>query len=94
MARYDVDYSKLPEHMREGAQMYVEHGLEPGGFLSAVLSNDLVGAFGKADEINFARMSDWAEWLWNEAPHRCWGSPAKVRQWIDEHEQSDEESIP
>jgi hypothetical protein len=82
----DIGYSNLPEHMREGTKDYVERGLEPGGFLYAVLCNDLVAAFGKADEINFVRMSDWASWLWNEAPTGCWGSPAKVAAWIRRHE--------
>jgi hypothetical protein len=87
MSRYHVDYSNLPEHMHEGTKMYVEKGLEPGGFLYAVLCNDLAAAFGKADEINFQRMSDWASWLWNEAPGACWGSKEKVNAWIEKHEE-------
>ena len=82
MSRFNVDYSKLPEHMRAGAEGYVERGEEPGGFLFAVLCNNLVDAFGKADETNFARLSDWAEWLWNEAPSTCWGSKERVNDWI------------
>jgi hypothetical protein len=86
MSRYHVDYSKLPEHMRSGAETYVEQGVEPGGFLTAVLCNDFVNAFGKADEINFARMHDWASWLWNEAPSQCWGSREKMNAWISKHD--------
>ena len=77
-----VDYSLLPEHMQEGARAYVETGREPGGFLEAVLTNDLVAAFGKADEINRAFMYSWAMWLFNEAPMGSWGSGAKVAAWI------------
>ena len=79
----DVDYSRLPEHMQSGAQDYVERRYPPGGFLAAVLENDLVGAFGKADKDNAAAMAEWARWLWNEAPSQCWGSPAKVKAWLD-----------
>ena len=82
----NVDYSRLPEHMQDGARGYVEHGWEPGGFLYAVLCNNLVDAFGKADGYNFDRMHVWAGWLFNEAPSDCWGSPAKVAAWRKRHE--------
>lgn len=79
-----TSYDKLPEHMQHAAQDYVEKHRPVGHFLYAVLTNNLVDSFGKADEINFARMADWAEWLWNEAPARCWGSQEKVETWLDE----------
>lgn len=79
----DIDYSKLPEHMQDGTELYVEDGIEPGDFLLAVLRNDLVGAFGRADPINAASMHDWADWLFNDAPMGCWGSAAKVSAWVD-----------
>ena len=81
-----VDYSRLPEHMQDGAREYVERGLEPGGFMLAVLCNDLTLAFGRADTINAAAMAEWARWLWNEAPSQCWGSRTKVEAWIDARE--------
>ena len=87
--RPDIDYSMLPPHMIEGARDYVENGLEPGGFLMAVLCNDLTGAFGRADSINREEMFTWASWLFNEAPSPCWGSPAKVRAWILSHGERD-----
>jgi hypothetical protein len=81
--RYDVDYSALPEHMREGAEDYIEHGHKPGSFLRAVLENNLIEAFGHADDTNLAAMHAWAEWLYNETPSACWGSPAKVTAWME-----------
>jgi hypothetical protein len=72
--------------MREGVQLYVERGVEPGGFLEAVLCNRLVEAFAKADTINRYAMFDWATWLWNDAPMGSWGSPEKVAAWIAAHE--------
>ena len=78
-----VDYSELPEHMQDGAREYVERGLPPGGFLTAVLCNDLTLAVGKADADNLAAITEWARWLWNEAPSQCWGSHAKVEAWIE-----------
>lgn len=38
----EINYSILPEHMREGTRRYIEHGNRPGDFLYLVLSNDFV----------------------------------------------------
>jgi hypothetical protein len=78
----EVDYSSLPEHMQYGAREYVERGRRPGGFLLAVLRNDLVEAFGKADGTNLRAMEVWVLWLFNEAPRECWGSAEKVNAWV------------
>jgi len=83
MTRYDVDYSSLPEHMRQGASDYIEHSQRPGSFLLAVLQNDLVESFAHADSINIEAMHTWTMWLNNEAPGECWGSKAKVDAWLD-----------
>ena len=80
--RYDV----LPVEMRDGARDYVERGLQPGGFMLAVLRNDFIDAVTRADPINRACLHDWAMWLWNEAPSKCWGSAAKVENWIEARE--------
>ena len=78
----EIDYSALPHHMRLGARLYLEDGISPGSFLHIVLANDLVGAWGAADEDNRAALSTWAEWLHNECPKSAWGSYAVVRRWI------------
>jgi len=67
------DYDLLPEHIRGGMKLYLEDHVEPGGFLRAVLENDLVGAFGKADNINRAWMFDIVTFIYNEVPASCWG---------------------
>lgn len=78
-----MNYSKLPEHMQYGAKMYIEHGVEPGGFLFAVLCNDLVEAFGRADGENQEAMRKWAQWLYKDCPRNAWGSEDKVNAWMD-----------
>jgi len=79
----DIDYSMLPYRMQEVARAYVEDRHRPGDFLLAVLTNDLVGAFGHADAINAVAMAQWASWLYNEAPSTCWGSHDKVQRWLN-----------
>ena len=74
----------VPEHILPGLQRYVEHHIEPGGFLRAVLENDLKEAFGRADEEARLGMFHIVCWLYNIAPSDCWGSPAKVKAWLRE----------
>lgn len=78
---YEIAIRRLPEHMREGARKYVEQGIPPGGFLTAVLRNSLYLAFATADETNRARMADYAAFL-ETLPINCWGSRERVDAWI------------
>lgn len=77
-----MNYARLPEHLRGGMKRYIEQYCPTGGFLEAVLENNLVEAFGRADEVNRERMFDIVNFLYNEAPADCWGSPAKVEAWL------------
>jgi hypothetical protein len=42
----------IPEHTAQSLIDYVEHGWQPGSFLTAVLENDLEGAAFRADQQN------------------------------------------
>ena len=77
-----IDYSTLPEHMRDAARLYIEQGIPPESFLTAVICNDLFGAYRRADDINQAAMRDWVVFFHNEAPGGCWGSPDHMNAWI------------
>lgn len=74
--------NSLPEHMRGAIYRYIQLGISPGGFGRAVLENDLVGAFNKADDTNMFFMRRWVDWLYNYAPPNCWGSPGNVVVWM------------
>lgn len=52
-----------------------------GSFMRAVLTNDLMGAFGHADEQNAAAMRAWTMFLYNDAPSECYGSAEKLQAW-------------
>lgn len=75
-------YSSLPMHMQDGARLYVERGIEPGGFMRAVLENNFVSALQRADDINKRNLPEWAAWLVFDCPFTAWGSENKVRRWI------------
>ncbi len=75
-------YDGLPEGLRDGVKRYIEHHIPPGGFLEAVISNQLSEAFGRADEQNRRRLYEIVGWFYNYAPSTCWGSPEKYQIWL------------
>jgi len=75
------DYERI-EHLMPSLRRYIDNRIPTGGFLEAVLSNDLREAVGRADDENMWLIPIICTWLWNDAPSACWGSPAKVSQWL------------
>ena len=65
-----------------GLKRYVEERVPTGDFLLAVLENNLMEAFGRADEENRADMFEICEYVYNEMPMLCHGSPEKVKAWL------------
>ena len=72
----------IPDYMREGLIAYRQQGVPPGGFLTKVLENDLVEAAGKADIRNMTNLPAYANFLYNCMPRAAWGSPDRVKAWI------------
>ncbi|MBI4099599.1 hypothetical protein HY440_01185 [Candidatus Microgenomates bacterium] len=66
----------------EGLKRYAEQGIPTGGFLRAVLENNLMEAFGQADIENTADMAEIVGYVYNEMPMSCHGSPEKVKAWL------------
>ena len=81
----DIQYDRLPEHLRDGMRRYVEKGVRPGHFLMAVLTNDLMAATARADEHSLAHLRDIVRWCWWELPPACWLSRDNVEKWIKKH---------
>lgn len=79
-----------PPHMHQGLKLYLEQGIQPGGFLLAVLSNDLMDACLRADHINRHCLPDYIDFLMENAPAECWGSKKKVDAWIAKHRRVEE----
>ena len=72
----------IPDHTFEGIKNYVLDGIPPGGFLEAVFCNNLKESFGRADAKNREAIADIVRFLYNEIPHTCWGSPGRVKNWL------------
>jgi len=71
-----------PVRTREAIDRYVADHCPVGGFLTAVLSNDLRSAVGQADDENLAHLPDIVCYLHWEVPASCWGSPKAVEKWL------------
>jgi hypothetical protein len=61
---------------------YFEERVPVGGFLSAVLENNLLKAAAAADNRNKSKLFEYASWLYNYAPVGSYGSREKVEAWI------------
>lgn len=75
--------SNIPPRTIDALDRYVEHRIPTGGFLQAVLENDLFAAMGKADVYNRQSLFDIVEYIYNELPRACWGSPDAVKAWLE-----------
>lgn len=83
MKKFEWDYfSKVPEHTQEALNRYFIYGLEPGGFLQAVLSNDLTSAVLRADPANRVALSDIVRWIVDNAPDGSWGHLDYYKEWV------------
>ena len=72
----------VPPHMWGGVERYFVNRIPGGSFMTALLSNDLMEAFGRADDENSANMRRWVQFLYNYAPRGSYGSPEAVRAWL------------
>ena len=75
----------IPDRMMESLRHYIDQGIAPGDFLSAVLKNDLKEAVGRADLENMQNLPAYVGYLYNEAPALCWGSPELFNGWLAKH---------
>lgn len=72
----------LPIDTKEAIDRYVKDRIPPGGFLYAVLTNDLFEAVGRADERNRHALFDICNYIYNEIPLGCWGNSKIVEEWL------------
>ena len=78
----DLAYPDAPVHILASINRYVEHGLRPGSFVTAVLSNDLAAAFQTADDESYRGLRDILRYIHQEISSTCWGSREKVEAWL------------
>ena len=71
-----------PENVRESLERYRDHHIPTGGFLEAVLSNDLREAISRADDTNIRHIPGIVRWIYWKMPSPAWGSPEAFTGWV------------
>lgn len=80
----EINYDTVPVgYMADGLRRYIEHGYEPGGFMRAVLCNDLQEAVLRADGINVSKLPHWVIWVRDNLPGGCKGSYEAYNAWVE-----------
>lgn len=77
-----LPYEKLPAGVRMPLKLYIEDGIHPGGFLEAVLCNNLINAVHHGSRENLEKLPDIVKWLYLCAPSICWRDEKKFSEWI------------
>jgi len=69
---------------------YIENGVPLGSFLYAVLTNDLITAISKADDVNKLHIPDIVTYLLNYLPSVAYGSEKNVKDWMLDHKNEED----
>ena len=78
-----IDYSGLPLGLQYGMRLYLERGVFPGSFLTAVIKNEFIQAVTHADATNQPLLRSIALWFCNHAPIGSFGSSEIAQEWVN-----------
>ncbi len=73
----------VPENLFVGLRNYVFHQQKTGGFLRAVLENDLQNAVARGDVFSLTALPDLVAFAEAHLPGSCWGDRERVKQWLE-----------
>jgi len=79
---YTFQYMHLTQNDTGAIKRYIQQGVRPGSFLTAVINNDLHSACECADNINIRIIPAYVAYLYNYAPSGSWGYPGAVDDWL------------
>lgn len=71
----------MKDSIEESLERYTEHGTPTGGFLRAVLENNLHDAISMADDDNRADIIEICRYVYTSLPYSSHGNPERVRAW-------------
>ncbi len=73
-----------PPGVVDALRRFANDGVDPGDFLLAVIANDLVEAFCKADEKNLEALPHIVAWVYNYMPIAACKSYEHVYRWMSD----------
>ncbi len=82
-----IDYTKIPHPIMSSLLRYQNGHKTTGGFLRAVIANDLISAVQRADPQSLAALPHIAAWAYNCLPSEAWGSTEAYTKWVERGEQ-------
>jgi hypothetical protein len=74
---------QINDYTGSAIDRYINDHLPPGGFLSAVICNDLKEAVSHADDFNMRNIPAIVAYFYNNAPGNCWGSKERMEAWLE-----------
>lgn len=89
LERFHHEYQVLP--LYDALVAYRDEGQPVGGFLTALLTHDLMDACARADNTNLWLLPIYTAFLYNDMPSPAHGSPAKVAAWLAMHREQREQ---
>ncbi|MCA1800188.1 MAG: hypothetical protein LC650_02735 [Actinobacteria bacterium] len=82
MAYLDFTGYNIPSHTQGSLERYAAQGIAPGGFLTAVLTNNLFGAVSRADDYNLEALTEIVRFVYNRMPMSCHGSTEAMAEFM------------
>jgi len=77
----EIDYDSCPNNLGGSLRLWIEEGIECGGFVMNVLANDLKHAVFHADKESEQIIIPLVYWMHRNAPNGCWGGEEQVMDW-------------
>jgi hypothetical protein len=77
-----LDHFEMDPLIIESLDRYMNEKIPCGGFLNAVLENDLFEAMGKADARNRVTIFLICRYIYNNLPAQSFGSKELVAEWL------------
>ncbi len=81
--RKRANQSKIPSHFIAGLERYLAFGIHPGGFMRAILSNDLVDVINRADADALSCLRPLSLLVFDCIDTRAWGTRQRVDEWME-----------
>jgi len=81
MTKY-INFAVGQEYTTLGAENYLIWGIEPGGFLKAVICNDLYRASATADYQNKPILTEISAAVFHNFPHGSYGGYEQYENWM------------
>ena len=71
----------IPVNLHQPIVDYVQFGMPLGGYLTAIVSNDLTGAIGQCSTGDMTEIKFIVDFFYNNIPGSCWRSREAMTKW-------------